>query len=70
VFTAVNRGGGLIQMIVTNALSFGVDAFMTYSWGGITIQATHWVGTNRGITLQVQLPSGYDATIEIAAIEH
>jgi hypothetical protein len=52
-------------MVVTNSLPYGINAFLTWSWGGVTGQAK-WVGGNgRGDTLQVQLPQGFDATLEI-----
>jgi hypothetical protein len=67
VFTVIDLGAGLIDMVVTNSLPQAVNAFLTWSWGGVTGQSTEVVAAGRGTTLTVQLPPGYDATLEISA---
>jgi hypothetical protein len=67
VFSAVNVGGGLIRMVVTNSFPYAVDAFLTWSWGGVTGQSSDFIGARGATTLQVQLPAGFDATLEISA---
>jgi hypothetical protein len=67
LFTAIDRGGGLVQMLVSNSLPYAVDTILTWSWGGVNGESTSSVDPNSADNLQVQLPPGFDATLEIIA---
>jgi hypothetical protein len=67
VFTVIDRGGGLIQVVVDNALNYGINAFLTWTYGGVSGLSNEWVPGTGSRTLQVQLPAGFDATLEIKA---
>jgi hypothetical protein len=65
VWTVWDNGGGLIQFVVSNTLTYGINAIMSWSWGGVTRQTQKWVGGLDDDFLEVQLPQGFDATFEI-----
>jgi hypothetical protein len=67
VFIAIDRGGGLIQMVVANGVPYAIDATLSWSWGGVTGKSEREIPYNQGATLEVQLPPGFDATLEILA---
>jgi hypothetical protein len=67
VFKVIDRGGGLIQMVVTNEVVFTIDAIPSWSWGGLTGQSVREIPYHGSAVLQVQLPPGFDATLEISA---
>jgi hypothetical protein len=65
LWTVWDDGGGLIHFVVSNTLSYGVKAVMSWSYAGLTGGASKWVGGMDDDFLKVQLPQGFDATFEI-----
>jgi hypothetical protein len=67
LFTVFDNGGGVIDMVVTNFLPYTVDAFLSWSWGGVNRQVNKQLRTSDTTTLRAYLPAGFDATLEISA---
>jgi hypothetical protein len=67
LFTVFDKGGGVVEMIVSNGTPFVVNTFLTWAWGGVTGESSRQLAHNGVATLRVILPPGFDATLEIIA---
>jgi hypothetical protein len=63
----LDRGGGVIQAIVYNDLPYAIKASFTWSWDGATGISVYVLLAAATRILQVTLPDGYDAPLEILA---
>jgi hypothetical protein len=67
VFTLLDNGAGQVIANVENLLSEAVSVFLNWSWGGVNGLSSHIIGRGRMFNLQVNLPPGFDASLEIGA---
>jgi hypothetical protein len=67
LFTLFDYGAGRIEVNVWNGLPYAVDAFMSWSWGGVNGQFARSLTAQDNASFRTDLPPGFDATIEIGA---
>jgi hypothetical protein len=67
LFTVADKGGGIIQMFIVNQLPQVVNAYLSWSWGGHNGKSSIVLAAGRSGFVQVNLPDGFDAPLEIFA---
>jgi hypothetical protein len=67
LFTAVDKGAGVIQTLVSNSLPHAVNAYLTWSFAGVTGISTLTIEPTKIGILEIDLPAGFSGSVEIFA---
>jgi hypothetical protein len=65
--TVYDKGGGVLDFIVTNGLKTAINVSLIWSYSGVRRVYTKRLVYKEGATLTALLPQGFDGTLEIIA---